>query len=255
MNGPVLLSSDADGVRTLRLNRPQALNALDRALMEALTAALDAADADPAVGAVLLAGNGTSFCAGADVKEHAGLTSAAAVGEHAGRTAALYRRLAAMRTPTVAAVHGYALGGGCGLALACDLVVCDEGAVLGYPEIGRGVLPALVLPRLVQRVGDAVAFDLLATGRRVTAAEALTLRMVSAVAPADAQAVALDRSRRLAACDPDTLARLRTLFRDCAGRRLDEALGIARDANEASRIARLMNTFPQIVSTNTDASA
>lgn len=255
MSGPVLLTSDAEGVRTLSLNRPQALNALDRPLMEALTAALDAADADPAVGAVLLAGNGTSFCAGADVKEHAGLTSAAAVREHAGRTAALYRRLASMRTPTVAAVHGYALGGGCGLALACDLVVCDEGAVLGYPEIRRGVLPALVLPRLVQRAGEAVAFDLLATGRRVTAAEALALRLVSAVPPADAPAVARDRARRLAVCDPGILARLRTLFHDCAGRPLAEALDVARQANEASRMASLIGTFPPIVSTNTDASA
>lgn len=255
MSGPVLLTSDVDGVRTLRLNRPQALNALDRALMEALTAALDSADADPAVGAVLLAGTGTSFCAGADVKEHTGLTSAELVREHAGRTAALYQRLAHMRTPTVAAVHGYALGGGCGLALACDLVVCDEAAVLGYPEIGRGVLPALVLPRLVQRAGEAVAFDLLATGRRVTAAEALALRMVSAVQPADAPGIALDRARRLAGAGPDLLGRLRTLLRDCGGRPLGEALDVARQANEASRIARLMDTFPAIVSTSRDSSA
>ncbi|NYZ16528.1 enoyl-CoA hydratase/isomerase family protein [Azospirillum sp. RWY-5-1] len=255
MSGPVLLTSDADGVRTLFLNRPQALNALDRALMEALTTALDDADADPAVGAVLLTGNGTSFCAGADIKEHGGLTSTDLVREHAGRTAALYRRLARMRTPTVAAVHGYALGGGCGLALACDLVVCDEGAVLGYPEIGRGVLPALVLPRLVQLAGEAVAFDLLATGRRVTAMEALALRMVSTVPAGNVPAVALDRARRLAGLDPDLVGRLRALLRDCAGLPLEGALDIARQANEASRIARLMGTFSKIVPTNKDSSA
>lgn len=243
MTGPVLLVSDADRVRTLRLNRPQALNALNRELMDALLAELDRADADPGIGAVLLAGNGTSFCAGADVKEHAALTTAAAVREHAGRTASLYQRLGRMRTPTVAAVHGYALGGGCGLAIACDVVVCDDGAVLGYPEIGRGVLPALVLPRLVRLTGERAAFDLLATGRRIPAAEALALRMVSCVVPTDAATHAHATAKRLASADADLLARLKALLDDCSGRTLADALDVARQANEDSRLARVTGTF------------
>jgi enoyl-CoA hydratase len=173
---------ERDGaVGIVRLNRPQALNALNKPLMEALEKELAAFDQDPDVRAVVLAGSEKAFAAGADIKEMEGLDDAEkALSSHLGRWDFLGR----LGTPVIAAVSGFALGGGCELAMACDMIVASETAVFGQPEILIGVIPgAGGTQRLARRLGKAAAMEMVLTGRRLTAREALAARLVNRVVP------------------------------------------------------------------------
>ncbi|MEQ8349671.1 MAG: enoyl-CoA hydratase/isomerase family protein [Sneathiellaceae bacterium] len=182
----VLLSEDRDGVRHLTMNRPDKLNALDFALTEALVAAFEAADADRNVRAVVLTGAGRGFCAGADTTEFKDLTPANQdlVERRAALTGRLHAVVPQMRMPVIALVNGFAMGGGAGLALACDHVLAADNAVFGYPEVRHGIVAAIVMASLVRQVGRKIAFDLVATGRRIDAAEAARLGLVNRVVPA-----------------------------------------------------------------------
>jgi enoyl-CoA hydratase/carnithine racemase len=181
--GPVRLEV-SDGVATVTLERPEALNAISTGLAVALAAAVEPLATDPAVRAVVLAGAGDrAFSVGADLKERAGLD------DHGWfvQREAFRRGFAAVRRcplPTVAAVFGYALGGGAELALACDLVVAADDATFGLPEVRLGLVPAGGGTQLlVRRVGRSAAKDLVLTGRRVDAAEALRLGLADRVVP------------------------------------------------------------------------
>ncbi len=181
--GPVRLEV-SDGVATVTLGRPEALNAISTALAVALAAAVEPLATDPAVRAVVLAGAGDrAFSVGADLKERAGFD------DHGWfvQREAFRRGFAAVRRcplPTVAAVFGYALGGGAELALACDLVVAADDATFGLPEVRLGLVPAGGGTQLlVRRVGRSAAKDLVLTGRRVDAAEALRLGLADRVVP------------------------------------------------------------------------
>jgi enoyl-CoA hydratase/carnithine racemase len=179
---PVLVSID-DAVGIVTLNRTAARNALSSALAAALDAALDRLDADPAVNAILLTGAGRHFAAGADVKEMAGLT----VGEVlATDFAGCAERLGRVAKPVVAAVEGYALGGGCELVEMCDVVIAAETALFGHPEVTVGTLSGCGgTQRLPRVVGKHRAMDLLLTGRPMTAAEAHQAGLVSRLVPPD----------------------------------------------------------------------
>jgi enoyl-CoA hydratase/carnithine racemase len=181
--GPVRLEV-SDGVATVTLERPEALNAISTALAVALAEAVEPLATDPAVRAVVLAGAGDrAFSVGADLKERAGFD------DHGWfvQREAFRRGFAAVRRcplPTVAAVFGYALGGGAELALACDLVVAAEDATFGLPEVRLGLVPAGGGTQLlVRRVGRSAAKDLVLTGRRVDAAEALRLGLADRLVP------------------------------------------------------------------------
>jgi enoyl-CoA hydratase/carnithine racemase len=181
--GPVRLEV-SDGVATVTLDRPEALNAISTGLAVALAAAVEPLATDPAVRAVVLAGAGDrAFSVGADLKERAGFD------DHGWfvQREAFRRGFAAVRRcplPTVAAVFGYALGGGAELALACDLVVAADDAAFGLPEVRLGLVPAGGGTQLlVRRVGRSAAKDLVLTGRRVDAAEALRLGLADRVVP------------------------------------------------------------------------
>lgn len=185
MSEAPLLRACTDGVLTLTLNRPDKRNALSRALIDALHAALDTAELDPSVRVVTLAGAGRDFCAGADLAELlASADRTVAENEadalHLGEVFLKLRRLP---KPVVALVRGNALAGGCGLATACDLVLAAAGSRFGYPEIQRGFVPAMVMTLLRRSVGERVAFDLVGTGRLLPAAEAQALGLVSRVLP------------------------------------------------------------------------
>ena len=170
---------------TLRLNRPERLNAVNRALIEDVIAALDALDADPAVRAVVVTGAGRAFCAGADLAERATLDERAVV-VHRKRVVALFDRVARCEKPLVAAVNGAAYGGGAELALLCDVVVASEAAVFRFPEVALGIIPGGGgCYTLVQAVGKYRAKELVLTARKVPAAEALALGMASRVVPAE----------------------------------------------------------------------
>ena len=177
-------SSRDGGVVLLRIDRPEARNALSPEAMEELASALERLDADPGVRCVVIAGSDKVFAAGADIKAMAERSFAEALRHPA---ASFWRRLAAIKTPMVAAVSGYALGGGCELALACDMIVAAEGATFGQPEIGLGIIPGGGgTQRLARVLGKQRAMELVLTGRRFGAAEAQAMGLVNRLAPDDA---------------------------------------------------------------------
>jgi enoyl-CoA hydratase len=167
----------------VRLNRPGALNALNSALLRDLDAALAAFEADPGVGAVVLTGSERAFAAGADIKEMQALEFADA---YLGDFFHGWERIAAFRKPLIAAVAGYALGGGCELAMMCDFIIAADTAKFGQPEITLGVMPGMGgTQRLVRLVGKSKAMDMCLTGRMMDAEEAERSGLVSRVVPAD----------------------------------------------------------------------
>jgi enoyl-CoA hydratase len=168
-------------VGLIRLNRPQALNALSRALMQDLTHALDAFEADTAIGCMVITGSDKAFAAGADIKEMADKTFADAF---LGDFAANWERAATVRKPVIAAVAGFALGGGCELAMQCDLIIAADNAKFGQPEIRLGVIPGIGgTQRLTRAVGKAKAMDLILTGRMMDAQEAERGGLVARIVP------------------------------------------------------------------------
>jgi len=170
-----------EAVGLARLNRPEARNALSSELMEELAALLERWDDDPDVGCIVVAGGDDWFAAGADVKAMAERSFQDAL---AAPSARFWPRLAEVRTPLVAAVSGYALGGGCELALACDMIVASESAEFGQPEILLGIIPGGGgTQRLARVMGKQRAMELVLTGRRIDAAEAARLGIVNRVAP------------------------------------------------------------------------
>ncbi len=169
-------------VGIIRLNRPQALNALNRALKAELAQAIDAFEADDAIGCLLITGSDKAFAAGADIKEMADKTFIEA---YLGNFAGNWDRAARTRKPIVAAVAGFALGGGCELAMQCDLIIAADNAKFGQPEIKLGVIPGIGgTQRLARAVGKAKAMDLILTGRMMDAAEAEKSGLVARVVPA-----------------------------------------------------------------------
>jgi len=180
MSGESVFLDRADGLARITLDRAP-LNVLDIAMLDELAEAIEAV-ADPQVNAVLLTGAGKAFCAGVSVEDHTPERVDAMIGAFHG----VIDRLLGLSAPVISAVNGAALGGGCELALACDVVWVKEGAKIGQPEIGLGVFPpaaAVLLPRLI---GRQRAMDLVLSGRVVESAEAVQLGLASRVIPAEA---------------------------------------------------------------------
>ena len=175
-----LVETSVDGhVALCRLNRPEVRNALSPELMEELAAALEGFDADPQVRCIVIAGSDEAFAAGADIKATVERSFDEALYHPA---ASFWRRLAALKTPMVAAVSGWALGGGFELALACDLIVASETAEFGQPEITLGIIPGGGgTQRLARVLGKQRTMDLVLTGRRISAMDAHEAGLVNAV--------------------------------------------------------------------------
>jgi enoyl-CoA hydratase len=168
-------------VGVIRLNRPAALNAVNSPLIADLSAALDAFEADEAIGCIVITGSDKAFAAGADIREMADKTFGEAV---MGNFAASWDRVAHCRKPVIAAVAGFALGGGCELAMHCDMIFAADNARFGQPEITLGIIPGMGgTQRLTRAVGKAKAMDLCLTGRRMDAAEAERAGLVARVVP------------------------------------------------------------------------
>jgi enoyl-CoA hydratase len=168
-------------VGLIRLNRPQALNALNRALVADLTRALDAFEADPNIGCMVITGSEKAFAAGADIKEMADKTFADAF---LGDFAANWERAATMRKPVIAAVAGFALGGGCELAMQCDMIIAADNAKFGQPEIKLGIIPGIGgTQRFTRAVGKAKAMDIVLTGRMMDVEEAERAGLVARIVP------------------------------------------------------------------------
>ena len=181
MSYQTILVETKGRVGIIRLNRPQALNALNRALIGELIQAIEAFEADAGIGCLLITGNDKAFAAGADIKEMADKTFIEAYLEN---FCFAWDRAARARKPIVAAVAGFALGGGCELAMHCDIIVAADNAKFGQPEIKLGVIPGIGgTQRLARAVGKAKAMDLILTGRMMDASEAERSGLVARVVP------------------------------------------------------------------------
>jgi enoyl-CoA hydratase len=182
------------GFALIRLNRPEVLNAISIQLMKDLVAALEDADADDAVRCIVITGSDRAFAAGADIREMAEATATEMLGRD---QFARWDRIRKIAKPVIAAVGGFALGGGCELAMACDMIIAAETARFGQPEIALGVIPgAGGTQRLTRAVGKAKAMEMVLTGRTITADEALRWGLINKVVPAESL---LDEARAWAA--------------------------------------------------------
>ncbi|MEE6167076.1 MULTISPECIES: enoyl-CoA hydratase [unclassified Mycolicibacterium] len=183
MSFETILVTRVERVATITLNRPKALNALNSQVMNEVTTAAAELDNDPGIGAIIVTGNEKAFAAGADIKEMAELSFADV---YSADFFEQWSKFAATRTPTIAAVAGYALGGGCELAMMCDILIAADTAKFGQPEIKLGVLPGMGgSQRLTRAIGKAKAMDLILTGRTIDAVEAERAGLVSRLVPAD----------------------------------------------------------------------
>jgi len=197
-----LIVEDHEAVRLIRLNRPDALNALNGALMDEMTATLDEGEADPAIKCFVITGSDRAFAAGADIKEMAPKSYADVFAEDF--ITRNWERVTRCRKPVIAAVAGYALGGGCELAMMCDFIIAAENAKFGQPEINLGVMPgAGGTQRLTRFIGKSKAMEMVLTARMMDAAEAERCSLVSRVVPlADLVPNALETAKKIASLSP-----------------------------------------------------
>lgn len=226
------------GILTGTLNRPEKKNAIDAEMINGLYALLEKAELDAAVRVVALRGVGNDFCAGMDLQEL--LASADRTTEEnregALRFGGLFARMRTLPKPVVALVRGRALAGGCGLATACDLVFAAASSQFGYPEVQRGFVPALVMNMLRRATGEKRAFDLAATGRLVSAAEAEQIGLVSRVFPDDAfDQMAGAALESLTGTSASALALTKQQFYALDGASFEDGIRLSADVNAVSR--------------------
>ena len=220
-------ASDLPGVALVTLQRPEALNALSFALLDELAMALQVLDGDPACRAVVITGSGDrAFAAGADIRELEPQTSASLT---KGGAFGAWDRICSIGLPLIAAVRGFALGGGCELAMACDMIVAAEDASFGQPEIRLGVMPgAGGTQRLTRAIGKARAMEMILTGRTMTAQEADAHGLITRIVPAPATVdAALELAARIAAMPPLAVRAAKAAVLDAEERSLGD--GLARE--------------------------
>ena len=219
----VLAERPAEGVGLVRIHRPDARNALNLEVRRLLAHHLTAMGDDPAIRCIVITGNETAFAAGADIKEMAG---AGAIEMLLRGTHQLWRAIAACPKPVIAAVNGYALGGGCELAMTCDIIIAGEGARFGQPEVKIGIVPGGGTQRLPRAVGKYQAMRYLLTGDFISAKAAFEMGLVSEiVADAEVEKRALALAQQIAALPPLAVEQIK----ECVLRGMDASLdtGIA----------------------------
>jgi methylglutaconyl-CoA hydratase len=244
-DGLVLVDLSDPAVATVTLDRPDKRNALSVAMVEQLTDAIRSAAADPARRAVVLRGNGPVFCAGLDLKEAA---DPAIAHRSAESLAGLYLAICQSPLVVVAAAQGAAYGGGAGLVAAADLVVASEDLVVGFPEVRRGLVAALVTCLVRRQLGDRHARELILLGQDVPAARAQSLGLVNrVVAPAALDAAAAELAREVCRGAPGAIARTKRLLDDLSPRPIEEelrrALAYHLDARNSAEAAEGMKAF------------
>jgi methylglutaconyl-CoA hydratase len=236
---PLLLESRVgDGVLVLTLNRPARKNALNAELVAKLREALRHAAADPEIHVLVVRGAGPDFCSGADLSEleRMGGQGVEASLADAERLGALFIEMRGHRCAIVAGVRGRALAGGAGLALACDMVLAEPGARIGFPEVYLGFVPAMVMTILRRKVGESRAFELSVTGDPVSAPTAHELGLVNRILPAEGfEEGVLEAARELARRPPSAVQLTKRLLYGLDGMSFEE--GIARGA-EVNVLAR-----------------
>lgn len=239
MSASRVLVALSDGVLRLTLNRPEKRNAIDSAMVEELLDQLDRGDVDADVRVVEIRGAGPDFCAGADLAELLESVDAPPSDNEssARRLGEVFVRMRELPKPVVAVVHGRALAGGCGLASACDLVLARDDASFGYPEVRRGFVPAMVMAMLRRAVGEKVAFDLVGTGRVLSATEAREVGIVSRVVPAaDFDAHTKETVGALASHSPSALALIKQQLYQLDGLGFVEGIDLGARVNATARL-------------------
>jgi enoyl-CoA hydratase/carnithine racemase len=214
----VIIRTGSAGIGEITLDRPGSMNALSTAMAARLAGVCAELAADPAIRAIVLAAAGRAFCVGADLKERARMSDAELMAQRPVFRAA-FGAVLALPQPVIAAVHGYALGGGCELALSCDMIIADETAEFGLPETTVGLVPGSGGTQLaLRRLGPGRAADLVLTGRRVGAAEAERLGLTDRVVPAGAAAEhARELAARIARNSPVAVTHAKRALRQGAG--------------------------------------
>ncbi len=237
MTDLVLTSIDA-GIFSITLNRAAKRNALSAELIEVLHQALEQADLDAETRVVVIRGAGQDFCAGADLDELlASADRTLAENESAAlRLGEIFERIRTLPKPVLSLVQGRALAGGAGLATACDLVIASRSAQLGYPEIQRGFVPAMVATLLRRSAGEKVALDLLLTGRVLSAEEALAAGLVSrVVADPELEQEGLKLAGRLAGSSASAMALTKRLFFELDGSSFRDGIRLGARVNAVAR--------------------
>jgi methylglutaconyl-CoA hydratase len=237
---PSILTDRQGPVLRITLDRPDVRNAFDEEMITALTAAALHATEDETLRAVVLAGSGKSFCAGADI----GWMSKAIAYTHrenlsdAEDLARMLERLDTLRHPLIGRIHGAALGGGVGLAAVCDIAIAADDAVFALSEVKLGILPAVVAPYVLRKIGSSAARELFLTGSRFSAARAREIGLVHEVVPADELDDAI--GRRLAevlAAGPKAVSIAKSLIREIAGANPRDVIGLTTDTIASQRVS------------------
>lgn len=232
MEQPVLERSDADGIVTLTLNRPERRNALSMALVQALSDTFAQVADDPSVRVVIMTGKGGTFCAGGDLAEGMGRQEGFVQAHRSrGVFAKLLRQIVDCPVPVIAAVNGHALGGGFGLAMAADIVVMNESATVGTPEVRVGLFPMIILAVLKRVVPHRVLREMVFTGERMSADDALKHGMINTVSADGACLdVAREKARVIATRSPTALRMGKRAMAVTEGQSLDESLAYLHQA-------------------------
>lgn len=230
----------AEGVMRVEMVRPEVLNAFDEAMIADLEAAFTAAADNAEVRCVLLSGTGRAFCAGADI-EWMAQTVHYTRQQNLEDAIAVARMLAALDglpVPLVGRVQGAALGGGAGLAAVCDVVVAEDRAVFGFTEVKLGILPAVISPFTIAKIGRGAARELFLTGARFPAARAREIGLVHAVVPeSELDATIAAYVREFLSAGPEAIAAAKALIRDVWGRSVEDARPISASALAARRVS------------------
>jgi enoyl-CoA hydratase/carnithine racemase len=230
---------DHGAVRVIGMNRPDKLNALNTDLLAALETALQEADRDEAVRALVLTGEGRGFSAGADLGEFRGTQTPESLARNARRSGLMLDIQTLLRTlskPVVAAVHGVAIGGGAAFAICCDMVVVGTNVKFGYPELKHHMTPTGVLTSLVKQVGPKAAFELISLGANLGADEVLRLGLANrVVAPEAVLPTAIDIATAWTQNDPAQVAATKSMFYRMSELPFDGGLALGREVASAMR--------------------
>ena len=237
---PSILSDREGSVLRLTLNRPDVRNAFDEELIAALTAAAAAAAEDRSLRAVVLAGTGKAFCAGADI----GWMAKAIAYSHrenladAEDLARMLERLDTLALPVIGRIHGAALGGGVGLAAVCDMVIAADDTVFALSEVKLGILPAVVAPYVLRKIGVSAARELFLTGARFGAARAQQIGLVhEVVPPAELDAAVARRLAEVLSAGPRAVGIAKALLREIAGANPRDVIGLTTNAIASQRVS------------------
>jgi methylglutaconyl-CoA hydratase len=226
-------------IRVITLNRPEKRNALNDELIAALKSALREADADDGLRAVVLQGAGKDFCSGADLSSIQRIATASYEEnvEDASRLGELFELIRQVRVPVIAAVHGRALAGGCGLATACDLVIASKSARFGYPEVKIGFVPAMVAAIVRRNLGEKKSFELLSRGFEYSADEALRYGLVNMVFEDDAfETGTIEYAEAYSKLSGSAVAMTKRLLYEIDARAFSESIRLGAEINARARM-------------------